>query len=145
MTSMLNLSEAASLALHTMGHLAKNGAQRVTTREIAQKFHISEAHLAKILQRLVHAGFLSSARGPKGGFTLAKAPDAVTLLDVYEVIEGPISRDTCVFGDLACGDGPCIFGGLVESVNHLARKHLAETALSDLAAGDARSGENATD
>ena len=143
MTTMLNLSEAASLALHTMSHLAKNGEHRVTTREIAGKFHISKAHLAKVLGRLVHAGFISSARGPKGGFMLAKAPDAVTLLDVYEVIEGPISHNTCVF-DVECGDVNCIFGGLIETVNHLAKKQLEETALSDLVAADARSGKDAT-
>jgi len=140
MSTMLKMSEAASLALHTMGVLAQNRDVRVTTREIASKFKVSEAHLSKVLQRLAHEGLVSAVRGPKGGFAIAKDPDKVTMLDVYEVIEGPVAADTCVLGHSVCGREKCIFGGLIETINTLARKRLAETVLSDLAATNGGNG-----
>jgi hypothetical protein len=55
-------------------------------RYLANRFEISEAHLAKVLQRLVKAELLRSVRGPRGGFILTRAPESVTLLEVFEAV-----------------------------------------------------------
>ena len=68
MPTMLKISEAATLALHTAFFLVTNPDRRLTTREMASTMGASEAHLSKVLQRLVHAGLVESVRGPKGGF-----------------------------------------------------------------------------
>jgi Rrf2 family protein len=131
MANMLRISEAASLALHTMALLASNSGAKQTTWEIAKTLRVSEAHLAKVLQRLGRAGLVKSQRGPGGGFSLGRAPDTITLLDVYEATEGPLQPPGCLLGRPAC-NGSCILGGLLEQVGAEIRDYFAQTRLSDL-------------
>lgn len=132
MSTMLKISEAASLALHAMVFLAAKPHRLVSTREMASTLHISEAHLSKVLQRLARAGLVRSIRGPKGGFMLTRAGDRISLLDVYEAIEGPLVSSTCLLGTSACGGEQCILGGLLGIVDKLVREYLTETRLSEL-------------
>jgi DNA-binding IscR family transcriptional regulator len=62
----------------------------------------------------------------------------VTMMDVYEAIEGPLAPDNCFLGRSVCPAGECMFGGLIETVNALARKQLEGTVLSELAGWDVR-------
>lgn len=132
MSNVLRISEAASLALHSMVFLAANPDRLIPTREIASKLHVSEAHLSKVLQRLARVGLVKSIRGPKGGFTLGKPGDEIVLLDVYESIEGPFVPSKCLLGAPICGGEKCILGGLLETVDKQIREYLAETRLSEL-------------
>ena len=133
MSSVLKISEAASLALHSMALLAANPEQSIPTRKIAARFHVSEAHLSKVLQRLTKAGLVTSIRGPKGGFLISKPTDEITLLDVYESMEGPLVPCKCLLGTPVCGDKGCILGGLLETVDKQIRDYLAGKRLSELA------------
>ncbi len=132
MANLLKISEAASLALHTMVYLAADDGRLVTTHEIGEALRVSEAHLAKVLQRLARVGLVDSTRGPKGGFRLAKAGDSISLLEVYETIEGPLTDTVCLLGEPVCQGEKCILGGLLETVNRQAREYLAGTTLADL-------------
>ena len=133
MTSLLKISEAASLGLHTASFLAARGKETATTHEIATGLRASEAHLAKVLQRLVKAGLVESLRGPKGGFRLARPGNRMTLLNVYEAIEGRFRPEACLLGRYACG-GKCILGDMVNLVNRLVSETLAGTKVSEAAA-----------
>ena len=130
---MLRLSEAASLALHTMVYLSANPEGQSSTREIAQELNVSEAHLSKVLQRLSRYGLVNSIRGPKGGFSIAPGRDKASLLDIYEAIEGPIPDRKCFRTTSICTGKHCIFGNLLEDVNKQVKDYLAETSLPDLA------------
>jgi Rrf2 family protein len=142
MTSLLKISEAASLALHTVSVLSRNGGETATTHEIATGLGVSEAHLSKVLQRLTKAGIVESIRGPKGGFKLRKSGDKVTLLDVYEAMEGKLRPDGCLLGRYACG-GKCMLGEMLKSVNELVMRTLVETKVSQ--ASEAFGGRNSGD
>ena len=132
MSNALRVSEAASVGMHTMVLLAANPGRLMTTREVADTLGVSEAHLSKVLQRLARAGFVRSVRGPRGGFQLADAPDKISLLQVYEAIEGPLEEGNCLLGRPVC-DGPnCILGRLLKSVNQEVRQYLAGAKLSEL-------------
>ncbi len=67
MPGILNISEATSLAIHAMIYIEANSNRKVSTKEIAVEFDASEAHLSKVLQRLVRSGYVKSVRGPKQG------------------------------------------------------------------------------
>jgi Rrf2 family protein len=118
--------------LHAMALLAANGRPANTTTEISTRLRASEAHLSKVLQRLAKAGLVASTRGPKGGYSLAKGPGEISLLDVYEAMDGPLAARECLLGEPICAGSQCIFGDLLGSVNAQVRQHLARTTLGDL-------------
>ncbi len=134
MSCMFKISEAGSLALHTMGLLAANNERMFSTRQIASSLDASEAHLSKILQRLTKAGFVASTRGPAGGFKIAKPCKEITLLQIYELIEGPLETNGCLFSKPVCNGLACILGDLLKSTHERAKQYLSTTKLSDVAA-----------
>jgi len=136
MSNLFKVSEAASLALHAMLLISASPGQSLTTGQMASAMQASEAHLAKVLQRLTRVGLVRSTRGPKGGFVLGKPSDSICLLDIYEAVEGPLAATTCLLGRPICGGHDhCMLGGFLESVGEQARRHLAGTRLSDLTQG----------
>jgi len=140
MANVLKMSDATTLGIHAMVYLADHRSdgkpQTHSAHEIASHLNASEAHLAKVLQRLTHVGHLRSMRGPKGGFTLAKEPNRITLLDVYEALEGPFEINRCLFSEPICGRADCIMGGLVEKVGTEVRTYLEQTTLATVAKGE---------
>ncbi len=133
-SNVVNISDATSLALHAVLVLAKNPDRLVTTHEIAQSLGVSENHLSKVVQRLGHAGLVSASRGPSGGLKLAKPASQITLLQVFEVIEGPMSDCYCLLGRESCPAGGCVLGNLVESVSTQVRSYLSGTTVEQMAA-----------
>ena len=134
MATMLRVSEAAALALHAAVLLAVNEGRTVSTAEIAEVFNASDAHLSKVLQRLHKVGLVDSTRGPRGGFRLARPAGEITLLDVYEAIEGELADAGCLFTPPACDGAQCILGDLLVKVNLKVREYMTATRLDDLAA-----------
>lgn len=132
MSNVLKISEAASLAMHTMGLLAAKPDRMLSTKEIASVLGASEAHLSKVLQRLSRGGFVRSIRGPKGGFTLGKESDEIFLLEVYESIEGPLLSSNCLLSEPVCDGTECILGGLLKTVNKEVKEYMSKTKVSDL-------------
>jgi len=134
MPCALKISEASSLAMHALGYLANGEDGPITSREIARRFEISEAHLAKVLQRLVKVELLRSVRGPRGGFTLTRSPESVTLLEIFEAIEGPFEPNQCLLSSAICDGDNCILGRIVLEANTMLRTRLEETTLVDIEA-----------
>ena len=93
---MLRLSKKADYALIAMKHLAlKAGAPSTSAREIAEQYDIPIELLAKVLQRLVRTGLLVSTQGTRGGYTLSRPPKAISVADVIQAIDGPLTVTAC--------------------------------------------------
>ena len=133
MANVLRISDAASLALHTTVLLAARQPQLLSTPTIAEALHASKAHLAKVLQRLRRAQLVESVRGPTGGFRLSRPADTITLAEVYEAIEGPVSFSKCLLATPICGGENCILGDMVPTLNARVREYLSETTVADVA------------
>jgi Rrf2 family protein len=89
-----------------MVYLAQIGpGRRAATSQIAQEKNIPPSFLAKIVSQLSVAGLLQTSRGARGGVSLAKSPDMISLLDVVEAIDGPILLNECVSEAHACNFG----------------------------------------
>lgn len=131
MSSVLKISEAVALGIHACVIIAK-AESRVSASEIAEMLKASEAHLAKVLQRLVRAGLILSNRGPKGGFTLAKASGDISLMEIYEAIDGEMPLRDCLFEKPACDGKNCSLYGLLNKVNSEVKNYFSKTSLSDL-------------
>jgi Rrf2 family protein len=100
---MLRLSKKADYALIAMNHLAqKAGAPSTSAREIAEQYDIPIELLAKVLQRLVRTGLLASTQGTRGGYTLSRAPKLISIADVIQAIDGPLTVTACSTDNNEC-------------------------------------------
>ena len=132
MKGILKISEAASLAMHTMALLAEDPDNVHSVNGIAKILNVSQNHLSKVLQRLSKAGFVESTRGPKGGFVLSLPAGELALLDVYESIEGKLVANECLLEKRICNGSDCIFGGLLSDVQNEIRDYLSSRSLDDI-------------
>lgn len=92
---MLRLSKKADYALIAMKHLALHGDGSSSAREIAGLYDIPIELLAKVLQRLVRRGLLASQQGTRGGYQLARVPLLISVADVIQAIDGPVTVTAC--------------------------------------------------
>ena len=140
MSSMLKISEGAALGIHSMIVLAKAGDELMSVKYIAEKLNVSANHLSKIMQRLVKCGFVESIKGNGGGFRLAKKPQKISLLNIYEAIDGKFKPSVCLLHANSssrasyCKPSACIFdkcalGDLLESINNQVESHLRTRTL----------------
>ncbi len=101
----MQITRQADYAVRAVFYLAQLGPdRRASTSQIAQEQRIPPSFLAKIVSQLSVAGLLQTSRGARGGVSLARTPDKISLLEVVEAIDGPILLNECV------GDGACTFG-----------------------------------
>jgi Rrf2 family protein len=100
---MLRLSKKTDYALMAMKHLAQRSDQGSSSaREIAEQYDIPIELLAKVLQRLVRRGLLESHQGTRGGYRLARAATQITVADVIQAIDGPVTVTACSTDDRTC-------------------------------------------
>ena len=102
----MQITRQADYAVRAMVYLAQLGSdRRAATSQIAQEKQIPTSFLAKIVSQLSVAGLLQTSRGARGGVSLAKLPEEISLLDVVEAIDGPILLNECVADGSACSFG----------------------------------------
>ena len=93
---MLRLSKKADYALIAMKHLALRGDRGSSSaREIAGLYDIPIELMAKVLQRLVRRGLLVSQQGTRGGYHLSRPPLLISVADVIQAIDGPLTVTAC--------------------------------------------------
>lgn len=115
MSRVVHLSEAASIGIHAMILIAQSDTL-VKVTDIAKVTGASKNHLSKVMQRLVKDELIKSTRGPSGGFVMYKNLDEITLLDIYESIEGKLVNTGCPLNRKVCPFGKCITGGIMNKM-----------------------------
>jgi Rrf2 family protein len=101
---MLRLSKKADYALMALKHLAtRTDVMSASAREIAEAYDIPIELMAKVLQRLARRGLLVSHQGTHGGYRLAKAPSAISVADIIQAIDGPLTVTACSTEAENCG------------------------------------------
>ena len=113
-------------------------------RDIAKSQQISEKYISRLVIALRKAGMIRSVRGVNGGFHLAMKPEDITLLDVIEVMEGPVSIVDCVSAPKRCKlSGDCAPREIWCKLNDDIRALMRGTTLADiLAAYDRKHGDD---
>lgn len=90
-------------ALRLIVNLARNHNDGpVSTRAAAEEEGVPYQLACKLMQRLHKSELVKSCMGPKGGFSLGKEPSQISLRDVVETIQGPISVNRCLVAADAC-------------------------------------------
>jgi len=102
----MQITRQADYALRAMLYLAQlEPAQRAATSQIAEVQHIPPSFLAKIISQLSIAGLIHTSRGARGGVSMARSPEEISILEVVEAIDGPISLNECTHSSSACPFG----------------------------------------
>ncbi|MDP4289542.1 MAG: Rrf2 family transcriptional regulator [Bacteroidota bacterium] len=130
MSKIIALSEATSIAIHSM-ILITNSKGNLNVAHIAEITNSSRHHVAKVLQRLVKEGFLESNRGPSGGFQLKMHPEDISLLQIFEAIEGKIQENSCLSNNTICPFTICLMGNIISNINIQFKDYFGNQKLSD--------------
>lgn len=131
MSRVVSISEAASIAIHVMVLIARSDKSNMNVNKLSELTGASKNHIAKVMQRLVKFNFVRSTRGPTGGFVLNMAADKITLLQVYEAIEGEMTLSSCPFDKHICPFEKCLMNGIIHRMTDEFRKYFENQKLSD--------------
>src|SRR5688500_11352533 len=101
---MLRLSKKADYALIAMKHLAtRPDSASASAREIAEGYDIPTELMAKVLQRLARRGLVTSHPGTRGGYRLSRPTAQISVADIIEAIDGPLTVTACSTEEDQCG------------------------------------------
>ena len=130
----MQITRQADYAVRAVLYLAeKNGAGRAPTSQIARDQRIPPSFLAKIVSQLSVAGMVQTSRGARGGVSLAREPKDISLLEVVEAIDGPITLNECVADPGLCAFGDdCPVHGVWTGVQEKLVRELSTTSFADL-------------
>lgn len=133
---MLEITRQADYALRATVEVARlSGGNRAPTSLIAARQKIPLPFLAKIISQLVVRGILEATRGASGGVSLARPPDMITMREIIEAIDGPISLNRCTRDPSVCElSGTCPFCEIFTEAQRSLVERLEKTTLADLVA-----------
>lgn len=133
----MELNKATRYALYAATDMAAAGDETVTVQEVAHRWRVPAAALAKSFQRLVRAGIASGTRGAKGGYRLAKLPSRITVLDVVSAFQMQLPSERCAMhpgsGRACTAASHCRLNHLFHEVDEAIRNTFASVSLATLA------------
>ena len=122
---MLVITTKSANAVRALAELARRGTGPVPIGEIAASRDMTPQFLESLFVTLRRGGVLQSQRGVKGGYSFARAPETVTVLEVVELLEGEV------------GAGAAAIGEPWSAIAEAARSTLAGTTIADVAQREA--------
>ena len=136
-------STTCAYAIHAVCRLAAiapGGYARV--QEICRNSDLPPFFVSKILGDLVRAGLLTSAKGRRGGFGLARAPEKIRLIDIVEIVDGLQSHRQCIVGFEKCDDRqPCPQHESFKPIRQQIVTYLTQTTIHQMVEALIRKGE----
>jgi Rrf2 family protein len=120
-----------------MSYLATNHVSGVpiSLDEIAEREHTSQGFLEEIATSLKTAGLIEGKRGSKGGYLLSRAPEAITVSEIIDALEGPVALVDCLMEDVSCpSEHGCSNRKIWKTVQDRITETLDGIHLSDLVA-----------
>jgi Rrf2 family protein len=99
---MLSITTKSPYALRALAELGRSGDGPVPIGELARRREIPVQFLEQLFAVLRRAGILRSQRGVKGGYSFARPPHEITVLEIVELLDGPLGREAeGIFADAA--------------------------------------------
>lgn len=132
---MLRLSTKARYSTRALVELAgRFDSEPLQLKEVARKQGISEKYLEQIFSILRAKGYLVSRKGSRGGYSLSRPPQEITLCDIVQAVEGPLEPVACVEHSKVCSRaGSCATRDVWTRLQETIRRELASVTLADLA------------
>ncbi len=119
----MKLSTRGKYGLYAMYYLAQHQGKGPQSLQNIASTGVPKQYLEQLLGNLRRAGLVSTVRGAQGGYQIAKAPEAITLLDIMDAMEGPLELTECVSEESYC-DRSCgcpvrhVWQRLTDSINN---------------------------
>jgi len=131
---MVIIRKNTDYALRLMVNLANHYGQEIkSSRRIAGEEEVPYYLACKLLQKLNYAGLVKSKMGPVGGFYLSKPPAKIALATIINVIQGPISLNSCLLGIEVCPNQPfCPISKKLSELQNYIDNFLKNITLQDL-------------
>jgi Rrf2 family transcriptional regulator, cysteine metabolism repressor len=121
---MISITSKSPYAVQALAELSRSTSEApVPIGELARRREVPVQFLEQLFSVLRRAGILSSQRGVKGGYRFARDPATVTVLEVVELLDGPLGRDA---------------GGVFADAAQAARKVFQDTTIADVVEREAR-------
>lgn len=139
---MLSLTKKSDYALVALTHLARERERVSSAREIAAVYHVPLAILMNILKTLTRCGIVTSVRGARGGYRLDKPPESISLYEIIEAIEGPVTLFDCARSgsgkkNAGCSKAHwCPITAPARKVSDRLQTFLEAVTLAEIASGD---------
>jgi len=132
------LGRRGDYAVRAMINVARHSPQRRKARQIVAEMDLPNRYATQILGTLVNSGLLAAQAGPDGGYTLGRPADEISLLEVVELIEGPVTLDQCTLRGGPCDwVASCPVHEAWAAAQTAFTDRLRQTMFADLAAADA--------
>lgn len=129
----MKLSKLTDYATVILSVIAKESHRVHGAVDIAEATGIALPTVSKILKILVKAGVLSSVRGAKGGYVLAREPEKITVAAVISALEGPIALTECSASHKGCNQASgCQIQGNWHLINEKIAQALESVTLADM-------------
>jgi Rrf2 family protein len=131
----MRLTRTSIYAIYGLSCLAKQPQGRLIPMSvIVRKTGLPAKHLSKIFRTLVRAALLRAVPGPKGGFAFAKPPRKISVLDVVNLLEGPLTHDSCALKQRPCsGVASCLVGSKLQNAEALTVRAFGRLSIASLA------------
>ena len=130
---MLRLSKLTDYATVILSFMARDNSHVHAAMEIATATGIALPTVSKILKLLVNAKVLSSTRGAKGGYALARTPEEISIAAVISALEGPIALTECSISQQGCVQAAgCEIRGNWNLINQTIHNALESVTLADM-------------
>ncbi len=132
----MRITRQADYAVRAVLYLSRLGPDhRVSTAHIAEAQHIPMSFLSKIVSQLASAGLVRSMRGVRGGVSLARSPEKISLRDIVEAIDGPMLMSDCTASPSACAmSGACTVRPVWCDLRHEIAQRLERVTFDQLVA-----------
>jgi Rrf2 family transcriptional regulator, cysteine metabolism repressor len=90
---VISVTSKSRYAVVAMAELARSGGRPVPVKELAERRDIPDQFLEQLFSTLRRAGLLTSHRGSKGGYTLSRPADELTVLEVVQALDGKVGQE----------------------------------------------------
>lgn len=90
---MISVTSKSRYAVVALAELSRTGTDPVPIGQVADRRGIPVQFLEQLFSTLRRAGMLTSHRGAKGGYTLARAPEDITVLEVVQALDGTLGQE----------------------------------------------------
>jgi FeS assembly SUF system regulator len=130
---MIRITRQTDYGIVLLTHMATRLERRYNAPELAGEVHLPLPTVSKILKLLTREGLLASHRGIKGGYSLARVPEEISMAEIVAALEGPVAITECIDESSGCTYQPtCRVRTNWQRINDALRNALAGISLAEM-------------